>query len=156
MKLVAREDIHAPIDAVFTQLADFEGFERAVLRRGAEVVRTDELGVTGPGMAWRAGFDFRGRTREANIQLVDFTPSDRMRLDIHSAGLALELAIDLLEMSRQRTRVTFALDARPRTIPARLMIQSAKLARQNVLKRYRTRINAFAADIESRAKAAQG
>ena len=35
MKLSTREDIAASIDAVFAELTDFDGFERAALRRGS-------------------------------------------------------------------------------------------------------------------------
>ena len=34
MKLVAKYDVEAPVDFVFAQLADFEGWERAAMRRG--------------------------------------------------------------------------------------------------------------------------
>ena len=54
MKLATREDIDAPIEAVFEQLSDFDGFERAALRRGAEVRahrRADRH--VGAGMAWK-------------------------------------------------------------------------------------------------------
>lgn len=151
MKMATREDIAAPIEAVFEQLSDFDGFERAAMRRGAEVVRTDTLAVPGAGMSWRAGFDYRGKARQANIELADFEVPERVRARIHSTGVEMELVVDLVAMSRSRTRMNLSLDTRPRTIPARLVIQSMKLARQTVLKRFRRRINEFAKDIEARA-----
>jgi len=153
MKLATREDINAPIEAVFEQLSDFDGFERAALRRGAEVARTDSLQTPGAGMMWRTGFRYRGKDRKVNLELVEFLKPERMRIDGHSVSVNMVIEIDLVAMSRNRTRMNLSLDARPQTIPARLVVQSLKLARQNVLKRFRKRIGEFATDLEIRAKA---
>jgi uncharacterized protein YndB with AHSA1/START domain len=153
MKMATREDISAPIEAVFQQLTDFDGFERAAMRRGAEVARTDSLTVPGAGMAWRAGFDYRGKARKANIELIDYDLPERIRAQIQSTGVDMELVVELVAMSRSRTRMNLTLDARPRTIPARLMVQSMKLARQAVLKRFRRRVAEYAAELENRLRA---
>lgn len=156
MKLATREDIDAPIEAVFQELSDFDGFERAVMRRGAEVQRIDDLKTPGPGMAWTTSFGFRGRRREARIDLAEHAAPDRLRAAVKTSGVEMDLLIDLVEMSKTRTRMNLSLDARPKTIPARLMIQSLKLARQNMLRRFRHRISEFASDIEARAKSRMG
>ena len=156
MKLATREDIDAPIEAVFRELSDFDSFERAILRRGAEVQRTDTLPVPGPGMSWKTNFSFRGRQRGAKIALDEYTPPDRLRASVHSSGFETDLLIDLVAMSKSRTRMNFAIDARPKSVPARLMIQSFKLARHAMLKRFRHRISDFASDLEARAQKAAG
>jgi len=153
MKLSTREDIEAPIELVFEQLSDFDGFERAVLRRGAEVMRSDTLDVPGVGMSWRTAFKYRGKERKLHIELTEYQAPDRIRIDTTSKAVGMVVEIDLVAMSRSRTRMNLSLDARPKTIPARLVIQSLKLARQNVLKRFRKRVGEFAAEIEARAKA---
>jgi carbon monoxide dehydrogenase subunit G len=150
MKLATREDINAPIEAVFEKLSDFDGFERAALRRGAEVVRTDTLTVPGPGMAWSAGFDLRGRTRSADLRLTAYDVPNAMTIAIQSSGLDVDLLVELVAMSRARTRMNVTVDASPHTIAARLMIQSLKLARSNVAKRFKRRVADFAADVEAR------
>jgi hypothetical protein len=61
--------------------------------------------------------------------------------------------IELVAMSRSRTRMNLSLDARPRTIPAKLMVQSMKLARQSVVKRFQRRVADYAADLENRLRA---
>ena len=43
MKLNVRQDIDLPIARVFARLSDFDGWQKAALRRGAEVARTDKL-----------------------------------------------------------------------------------------------------------------
>lgn len=152
MKLATREDIEAPIDLVFQQISDFDNFERAALRRGADVVRTDKLSSPGVGMSWRSKFKYRGKQRKLNLTLAEYQPPDRLRVDGTSPSVNIVMEIDLVAMSRNRTRMNIALDIRPRTIAARLVIQSLKLARKNVLKRFRKRISGFAEEIEARTK----
>ncbi len=156
MKLATREDIDAPIEAVFEELSDFDSFERAILRRGAEVQRVDDLPAPGPGMAWKTNFAFRGRQREAKIELDEHNHPDRLRASVRTSGFEFDVLIDLVAMSKNRTRMNFALDSRPKTVPARLMIQSLKLARSGMLKRFRKRIGEFASDLETRAQARAG
>lgn len=150
MKLTTREDIAAPIDAVFKQISDFGWFERAAMRRGAEVVRTDKLKSPAAGMSWHVEFPFRGRDRKADVDLTQYDAPNAMTLQMRAAGLEVLCTIDLMAMSRSRTRMNVTMDATPRTIPARLMIQSAKLARTNIQKRYRRRIAEYAAELEER------
>ena len=52
MKLSGRTDIQAPVEFVFDAISDFDFWERAALRRGAEVTRTDKLRQPAPGMSW--------------------------------------------------------------------------------------------------------
>ncbi len=155
MKLVAREDISAPIEAVFEQLSDFDGFERSVLRRGAEMSRLDALPAPGVGMTWRTAFDYRGRPREALIELTSFDGPDRMTLIVKSSGLDIDLLVDLVAMSRTRTRMSVSTEIRPRTLPARLLLQSMKLARHGMLTRFRRKVGEFAVDLEGRCRTSE-
>lgn len=150
MELTTREDIAAPIEAVFANVADFGWFERAAMRRGAEVVRTDSLDTPGPGMAWHGAFEYRGRPRKADVELVEYDPPNGMRYVMRAAGLEVALVVELMEMSDSRTRMNVTTESTPRTIPARLMVQSAKLARTTIEKRYRRRIAQYCAELEER------
>lgn len=150
MEVTTREDIAAPIEAVFAQISDFDWFERAALRRGADIVRIDTLDAPAPGMKWRAEFDYRGRVRKANVELTEYDAPNGMRALMHSAGLEMDAAVELVSMSRSRTRINITVKAEPQTIPARLMIQSAKLARTSIQKRFRRRVAEYAAELEER------
>ncbi len=150
MKLSTREDIAAPIEAVFAELTDFDGFERVALRRGAEVARTDDKGTVGTGMTWRAQFPFRQRVRVADLELVEYDKPNMMRVKSKLSGIEAEIIVDLISLSRARTRMTLSADLRPKSIPARLMIQSVKLAKGNLTKRFRKRVAEYAATIEER------
>ncbi len=150
MKLSTREDIAVPIEAVFAELTDFDGFERVALRRGAEVSRTDDKGTVGAGMTWRAQFAFRNRTRVANLELVEYDKPNMMRVMSKLSGIEAEIVADLVALSRARTRMALSVDLRPKSIPARLMIQSMKLAKGSLTKRFRKRVAEYAETIEER------
>jgi len=148
MKFSTREDIEAPIADVFRAISDFDGFERSALRRGAEVSRTDALTAPGQGMMWKAQFPFRNRTRAADLELVEFDAPNSLALFTTISGLEAILVIDLVEMSRTRTRMHLSLDVKPKTISARLAVQSMRLAKANLTKKFRKRAADFAANIE--------
>ncbi len=150
MKLSTREDIAAPIEAVFREISDFDGFERAALRRGAEVVRTDSLTAAGVGMTWRAQFPFRNRERQADLELLDHDVPNGLTLFSRISGVETTVVVELVALSRVRTRMNMSIDLKPKSIPARLMIQSLKLAKTNMTKRFHRRVADFSADIEDR------
>lgn len=154
MKFSTKEDIGAPIGQVFDALSDFDGFERAALRRGADVQRTDALSTPAAGMGWTAKFSYRGRARQVDIRLDRFDRPTLLAFSGASSQAEGTLVLELMELSRNRTRLTVGLEVRPKTITARLFIQSLKLAKARVKKRFDARVKAFALDLEGRNRAA--
>lgn len=150
MKFVARHDIEAPLEFVQQALADFEGWERAAMRRGAEISRTDKLRQNGPGMSWLTRFPYRGKERMINVQLVALDPAGHMAFTGSSASIEGDVKIDLLEMAARRTRLHVGFEVKPRTLGARLFLQSLRLARSRVDKGFDARIAMLAADIDAR------
>ena len=61
-----------------------------------------------------------------------------------------------IALSRKRTRVIVGLDMRPRTLSARLLIQSLKFAKANLYSRFEARVGRFAKDIEDQYNRSQG
>ena len=148
MELTAREDIEAPLEEVFRAVSDFEGFERAVLRRDADVVRTDNLDVVGKGMCWDVKFGFRGKPRTAQLEIIAFNPPDNMKVLGRSGGVEVDFNVDLVALSRARTRLDITADVAATNLPARLLLQPMKLAHSNILKRFRKKIAVFASKVE--------
>ena len=58
--------------------------------------------------------------------------------------------IEFVALSRSRTRVAMDLELKPKTLSARLMVQSLKLARANLEKKFRVRMADYAQAIEDR------
>lgn len=152
MKFSSHEDIEAPIDAVFQAITDFQAFERQALRRGAEVQRSDSLAQPGPGMTWDAAFMLRGKRRDIKIELRRMDRPNGVVADALSPNLQARFDVDLVALSRNRTRLSVSLALEPKTLAARLMLQSMKLARKTLTRRFRKRVAEFATDVENRNK----
>ncbi len=155
MKLVARYDIEAPAAFVFAQLADFAGWERAAMRRGAEVMRTDTLRDTAPGMTWDTQFRYRNKDRQATIRLEAISPISALVLSSKSAPADGVLQIDIVELAAKRTRISLRLEIKPNTIAARIYVQALRLARSRVERRFAQRLTQLAVGIEDRFRGGQ-
>jgi hypothetical protein len=105
-----------------------------------------------PGMQWKARGEFRGKHRELAIELTSFDEPNQMRFAAVSGGMNSDFIVDLVALSRNRTRMRVELDVRPKTLSARLLMQSARLARNTLNRRYKARIAHFASDLEERFK----
>ena len=150
MKLATNEDIDAPIESVFEMFSDFEGFERSAMRRGADVQRIDTLSRAGIGMVWRAAFTLRGRLRELELQVVTFDPPNEIRLEGHISDMVGQLRFDLISLSRRRTRVHVALEIKPITLSARLLVYSLRFGRASLIRKFKSRVTEYARVMEDR------
>ncbi len=150
MKFSTKEDVEAPIEAVFDMLCDFESFERSAMRRGAEVQRVDTMSKPGVGMTWNAVFPLRGKRRELTIEMVTFDRPNEMVIDSMSQGLAGQMSFELMPLSRNTTRVLVALEIKPLNLSARLWVQSLKLAKATLSKKYKVRVAEYARSMEER------
>ena len=150
MKFSAREDVAVPIDKVFAALNDFDGFERQAMRRGAEVQRVDPLTQAGVGMRWKIYFKMRGRRRELDLELTRYDAPNEMVFDVSSTGITGTFTVELVALSRSRTRMSLALDITPLTLSTRLFVQSLKLAKTSLNKRFKLRVAEYAKGLEER------
>ena len=152
MKFSTKEDIDAPIEAVFDMVSDFSTFERSAMRRGAEVRRTDSLQQPGVGMEWEASFAMRGRMRHLTVKLTDFVPPNRVSAAAVSPGLLGSFDVDLIALSKTRTRMSIELELKPQNLSSRLFVQSLRLAKATLTKRFKLRVAEYAKSMEERAQ----
>lgn len=152
MKFTAKQDIEAPLAQVWATVSDFEGWERAAMRRGAEVARTDSLRTLSAGMAWAARFLYRGKDRKMTIALTSVDSPSRMTFKAQSQAVEADVQIELMEMAAKRTRMHVTTEIHPLSLGARLFLQSLRLARARVDRKFQTRIAQFAREIETRAR----
>ncbi|HKL46596.1 MAG TPA: SRPBCC family protein [Roseovarius sp.] len=152
MKMSAQEDIEAPIAFVYEQVTDFPGFERQALRRGAEVVSVESPTALAPGLAWDVSFKLRGKQRKVQIEVSRLDPPNGLVIGSRASTIGGEMVVDLVALSRTRTRMSVAISMEPKTLSGRLMVQSMKLARKTLTRRMRKRLGEYASDMEERHK----
>ena len=149
MKFSTREDIEASDDFVFEQITDFQVYERQALRRGADVRRLE----TGPykvGSGWDVAFTFRGKDRKlrASVEQMDFA-SD-LKIATTSSGLDGLTTVEIVPLSLKRTRIVVGIEIKPKSLSARLLLHSLKLAKTNLTNRFKRRVSEMGEDIEDR------
>lgn len=148
MKFTAREDIEAPIGKVWAVVTDYDSFELAALRRGVEVARQG----TPAAPAWQVAFTFRGKRRQIALQLDRAEEPGLLAFAAEGRMLQGDLVMELVELGPRRTRMTVTAELRPLTLAARLFLQSVKLARGRVTRRYQQGVAKLAATIEARTR----
>lgn len=150
MQFSSKEDIEAPIADVFAAVTDFESFERQALRRGIDVQRKGDVTAPEDGLSWQAKFEMRGKPRDLDLTLATFDPPNALRCDAMSNGLEGQMVIDLMSLSQQRTRLAVVVNFTPKTLPARLLIQSLKLGKAALTRRFKLKVADFAKSVEKR------
>jgi uncharacterized protein YndB with AHSA1/START domain len=150
MKLSARHDIDAPIADVFDALNDTTRWERAALRRGVEVQRKDAHKGLAIGAAWQVRASFRGKPRDVQLTLTTLEKPGRMVFSGDSNLFEGILTLDLIELSARRTRVTAGTEITAKTLAGRIMLQSLKLAKGRLDKRFAERVSATFGEIGTR------
>lgn len=153
MKLTAREDINAPIQAVFDQLIDARALEHGVMRRGIELKRSHSGDLLVQGEELSSRFKFRGRQRDVAATIRELRGPEHIVFDTRSGGMELASALNLVALSPTQTRIDLGVNLKPKTLSARLLVQSLKLTRNTVDRKMRHRFSEFARTLEDRANA---
>lgn len=149
MKISSREDVEAPIDQVFSVVSDFSKLQDHMQRRGVEIVEDATGPEAGVGHRWSARFTWRGRARELDAELAALEPGQGYTINSHSSGVSCTTVVDLVALSKTRTRILVSLDLRPTTLSSRLLVQSLKLAKGKLTNRLKQRMGVLARRIES-------
>lgn len=150
MKFVATEDIAVPIDTVWARVSDLEGFERRAAARVGGIARTPP-GPAGQGTKWSGKAEIMGKTRKIDVVAATLDAPTQLVAEAGTDGMTVTIQVDLEEKGPRLTRLTVTTEAKARSLAARLMLQSAKLARTTMAKRYKTRVADFAARVEKSA-----
>lgn len=135
MKFKVAEDVDAPIGFVFERMTDFSQFEADVKRRGADLRRVGNWTQIAEGVQWRGAVQVRGKKRKIEAELTELVPNESAKVDITVGGMEAVYQMAFIALSPEVTRVATELDLKPRTLTARLIIQTLKLARGRVVRR---------------------
>jgi hypothetical protein len=148
MKLNAHHDIIAPIGAVFEALSDTVKWERASLRRGMLVKRRDGGIGLNAGARWDIQVTYRGRPRDLTLIAKEIAKPNQIIFEGGSNMFTALITVDLIELSARKTRASLSVETTPKTLAARIMLQSAKLAKSALQKRFAQRVGRAFAELE--------
>jgi len=154
MKFTGKTDINAPLNATFGSFADFESFERHARRAGAEVQRIDDLVSPGPGMIWKVRAEVRGKPRKIEIELMDYDAPNALHFTATTTGYDAVIDVVLTPVTGRQTSASITVVVKPNTLAARLILQSARLTKGTLNKRFRKGLQKFGKNMEDRIQSA--
>jgi hypothetical protein len=148
MKLTTKTDLEAPANFVYAMLTDYPTWEREAVRRGVEIERPADMPLSGIGSGWRIRAPYRGKLRKLLIRLDAAAPDEALSFGLDSPSVDGTADIELTVLSPRRSRLRVTVNIRPKTLAARLFINTMRLARRRVDARLESRIKSLAARIE--------
>ncbi|WP_435256524.1 hypothetical protein ACSBLW_10195 [Thioclava sp. FR2] len=101
-------------------------------------------------MTWQTRFRFRGKDRELTAKLTEYEVDSRMSFMAISRMIEADGVAEVVSLAPNRTRLVVHLDVKPLTLGARLVIQSAKLAKGKIQTKFNRRLAQFALELEQR------
>jgi len=149
MQFKAWEDVDAPLDYTFQRFTDFAKFEDAARDQGAEIRRVDNFVTPAEGVKWRGSVEVRGKTRGIEAELTRLADGEQVMLEARIGGMEVHYQMDFDALTDAATRVSVLTELKPRTLAARLIIQSAKLARGKIKQRIDGRLARFGNEVEA-------
>lgn len=152
MKFSTREDINAPIEAVFAAVSDIQFYERAAMRRGADVRRKHEPADGMLGTRWDIRFSAKGKERDVTCEITRCEPPFHLALDLRSRSVTGVVDCELFPLARSRTRMVLSVEVRPVSLSARLFIQSLRLTKTKHARQFKDRVAEYVAEIENRCR----
>lgn len=148
MKFSTKEDIEAPVGDAFALFTDFDKFERSALRRSAEVRRSDSLSQNGAGMTWNTKFKLRGKDRKIDAEMVEYSATESYCLELQSEDVMALATLELMSLSKSRTRASLAVELKPKSLSGRLMLQTMRLGKTRLDKRFKKKAADFVRVLE--------
>lgn len=150
MKLTAKTDLEVPAAAVFASLVDHPAWEREAIRNGVEVERPAGTPATGVGAEWRIRGHFRGKARKVQVKIEEMTQDQRIALGLDSPSIEGTTRLEIMVLSPRRSRMRVDLEIKPKTLAARLFINTMRLAKGRVQARFEKGLGRLGARIKDR------
>jgi hypothetical protein len=148
LKLTAKTDLDVPVDFLHAYLCDPAPWEREAIRRGAEIERPADMPLSGVGAGWRIKVPFRGRVRKVLLRVDDIVQDQSIAFSFEGQALVGNSWLETRPLSSRRSRLKVTIEAKPKTLAARLFINTLRLARRRVEDRMEMRVGQLGARIE--------
>ena len=150
MKLTAKTDLEVPAAFVFATLIDSASWEREAVRNGVEVERPQDSPDSGVGASWRIRGHFRGKARKVLVRIDELTPGQRLALMMDSPSIEGISRLEVMVLSPRRSRLRADLEVKPKTLAARLFINTMRLAKGRVQARFEKGLGTLGTRIKDR------
>lgn len=150
MKFSTRIDTDLSAEGLFEAIGDFDALERMLIGRGASVSRIDPSKEPDITMGWNVGFDWRGRPRDMRLAVTRFDRPEKIAMAGRSNALDIAINATVVALSRVKSRLIFEAEIKPRNMKARLMMQTAKLGKGQLDRRFQRRVEEFISQMRSR------
>lgn len=143
MKFSTRIDTNLHAERLFDIVGNFHALERLLIRRGGSVARIDPSNDPDISLGWNIEFEWRGKARRLRLAVTWFDRPDQMMLAGHSETLDLTVVATVVALTRTKSRLISETEIRPRNMKARLMLQTAKLGKAQLDRRYQRLIGDY-------------
>lgn len=144
----AEQDIAAPAEYVFECAQDFAHFEELARARGVSVDRRGSSPQDG--VSWTVSFNLRAMRREVELKLAEHEPPERMLLTFYGRSLERRSSVQIVPVDGGHARLRFEVSVAPRSLAARLILQSLALSRGRIERKLKARLQGFAQMVEAR------
>lgn len=155
MKLSAKTDLEVPAAFVYSALADHAYWERDAVRNGAEIERPPGTPPVGIGAAWRVRGQFRGKPRKVLLTITELVENKLFALALDGPSIEGSARFEAMVLSPRRSRLRVDLEFRPKTLAARLFINTLRLGKGRVQAKFEARLCAIGARIKDRYERSQ-
>lgn len=155
MKLTAKTDLDAPAAFVYDSLTDTQNWEREAVRRGIDVDRPAGAPLTGIGAAWRISGRYRGKQRRLLLKISKLLPGEVIEYSFDSPSANGGIVLEVTALSARRSRLRLAVDIRPKTLAARLFLNTIRLAKGRVESKLEARLAGLGSYVKQRHERSQ-
>jgi hypothetical protein len=148
LKLTAKTDLDVPVDFLHAYLSDSAAWEHEATRRGVEIERPADMPLSGVGAGWRIKVPFRGRVRKVLLRVDEIVQDEIIAYSFEGQSLVGNTWLETKLLSPRRSRLKVTIEAKPKTLAARLFLNTLRLARRKVEDRFEKRVGQLGARIE--------
>ncbi len=150
MKFSTTTDIDAPQKFSFRAASNFNRMEKQVMRRGIALERVNNGEGHIVGLAWRSRVAFKGVERDVDAAVAEYDAPERYLIAGKSDGLDLRFEVAAVSLAAGRTRMQTTLTLEPRTLTARVLLQSLRLGKSRLDRKFGERVDDFMQGIAER------
>jgi hypothetical protein len=134
MELSYQRIINVPPGYAFARATDFDRFEAEGFGNLAPFEPRNEIRAPEIGARWRTAAEFQGRPRRFSLELIKMEGPRLLVLGNKTEKYDVEARMIFDEAENGATAFDFKLDAKARSITAKLILQTIQLAKGRIAK----------------------